>query len=117
MFVCVENDKVIGIQEYEPAVPDSVKVYEITEEEYTSIIDGDMIFNVKKKKVTEPLAKDIKEKEAQAVIQDARKFLNSTDWKVMRHIREIALNMKTSLTEEEYMKLERDRHMAAAKIK
>lgn len=117
MFVCVENDKVIGIQEYEPAVPDSVKVYEITEEEYKSIIDGDMIFNVKKKKVTEPLAKDIKEKEAQAVVQDARKFLNSTDWKVMRHIREVALDMKTSLTEEEYLSLERDRHMAAAKIK
>lgn len=117
MFVCVENDKVIGMQEFEPSVPDSVKVYQITEEEYKAIIDGNMVFNVKKKKVTEPLAKELKEKEAQQIIQEARKLLNTTDWQVMRHIREKALNMKTSLTEDEYLKLERERHMAAAKIK
>lgn len=117
MFVCVEDDKVIGIQEYEPSVPETVSVYQITEEEYKGIIDGSLVFNIKKKKVTEPLAKDLKEKAKQDEIQEARKFLNSTDWQIMRHIRETALKMKTSLTEEEYLKLERERHMAAAKIK
>lgn len=117
MFVCVENDKVIGIQEFEPAVPESVKVYKITEEEYKAIIDGNQIFNVKKKKVTDLPAAELKEKEAQTIIQDARKFLNSTDWKILRHLREVVLDMKTSLTEEEYLALERERHMAAAKIK
>jgi hypothetical protein len=45
-----------------------------------------------------------------------REFLNSTDWKIMRHIRQKALNVATSLTDAEYTELEQQRQAAAARI-
>ena len=43
-------------------------------------------------------------------------FLSNTDWKVLRHIRELALNQPTSLTHEQYIELEQARADAASKI-
>ena len=43
-------------------------------------------------------------------------FLNSTDWKIMRHIREQALGLETSLTDKEYLELENKRQEAAKSI-
>jgi hypothetical protein len=45
-----------------------------------------------------------------------KKFLNITDWQILRHIRQIALNIETSLTQEEYLELEQQRSDAAANI-
>jgi predicted nucleotidyltransferase len=45
-----------------------------------------------------------------------REFLNSTDWKILRHIRQKALNITTSLSDEEYIQLEQQREAAAARI-
>jgi len=44
------------------------------------------------------------------------KFLADTDWKILRHIREKALNLPTSLSDSEYIVLEKSRHDAAAAI-
>lgn len=117
MFVCVENNEVIGILEYEPNVPETVSVYKISELDYKGISDNTHKFDAKKKKVVEIGAKDAKELEKAKVVFDSMQFLDSTDWKVMRHIREKALGMKTSLTDDDYLKLEKERHIAAAKIK
>jgi hypothetical protein len=48
--------------------------------------------------------------------QQALTFLASTDWKVLRHIRQKALGETTSLTEEEYLALELQRSQVAASI-
>jgi hypothetical protein len=48
--------------------------------------------------------------------QQALTFLASTDWKVLRHIRQKALGETTSLTEEEYLALELQRSQAAASV-
>jgi hypothetical protein len=45
-----------------------------------------------------------------------REFLNSTDWKILRHIRQKALNIATSLSDAEYIQLEQQREAAAARI-
>jgi hypothetical protein len=45
-----------------------------------------------------------------------REFLNSTDWKVLRHIRQKALNITTSLSDVEYTQLEQQREAAAVRI-
>ena len=45
-----------------------------------------------------------------------REFLNSTDWQVMRHLRQKALGEPTSLTEEQYLELEQQRSDAAGRI-
>lgn len=47
---------------------------------------------------------------------EARVFLNSTDYKVLRHIRQQALGIATSLTAEEYLELEHERQAAAESI-
>lgn len=39
-----------------------------------------------------------------------------TDWQVLRHIRQKALGVRTSLTEEEYLALELQRQDASTKI-
>jgi hypothetical protein len=43
-------------------------------------------------------------------------YLKSTDWMVLRHVRELALNMTTSLTQAEYIALETKRQAAAKSI-
>jgi hypothetical protein len=43
-------------------------------------------------------------------------FLKTTDWKVLRHIRQKSLGIPTSLTESQYLDLERLRDAAASRI-
>lgn len=47
---------------------------------------------------------------------EAEMYLTLTDWKVMRHIREKALNRPTTLSEEEYINLELERERQADSI-
>jgi hypothetical protein len=42
-----------------------------------------------------------------------REFLRSTDWQILRHIRQKSLNQTTSLTEDQYLTLEQQRADAA----
>lgn len=46
----------------------------------------------------------------------ALKFLNETDYKILRHLRQQNLGIATTLTAEEFMQLERERQMAADSI-
>lgn len=49
--------------------------------------------------------------------QEAQNYLKETDWITLRHIREKALKIKTSLTEEEYLAHEGARQEKAKKMK
>lgn len=44
-------------------------------------------------------------------------YLNETDFKVLRHLREKALNIQTTLSEDEYLQLENDRQAKVEKIR
>ena len=54
--------------------------------------------------------------EQERINAEAQAFLSSTDFKVMRHIRQKALGQELSLSEEEYLALEQQRSDAAARI-
>jgi len=56
------------------------------------------------------------QKEQEKLNAVEREFLNSTDWKILRHLRQQALDLTTSLTEEQYLELEQQRQAAAARI-
>ncbi len=43
-------------------------------------------------------------------------YLNSTDWMILRHMRQLTLGIATSLSDSEYLKLEKSRQAAAMKI-
>ena len=85
-YVCIENNLVVSVLNYQPNVPSSVTVVEITDAQ------------------------------ADGANGQEREFLNSTDWKVLRHLRQKALNITTSLSDAEYIQLEQQREAAAARI-
>lgn len=116
VYVCVENDAVIGILNYEPEVPEGVTVYQITEQECDSIKEETHIFDIVTGTVVEnpqysPSAKEIFQNNAKE-----RHFLNSTDWMILRHLRQKSLGIATSLTEEQFIELETKRHEASLRI-
>lgn len=118
-YVYIEDSKVISILNYEANVGDTVECVEITDVEYDLISKDQPLhwFNVDSKKV-ESIPEEISNGyDIEKQNQEARLFLDSTDWKVLRHIREKALGLETSLTEEEYLELEEARADAASKIK
>lgn len=115
-YVCIENNIVVGTLNYEPNVPNSVTVVQISDQQYHAIGQGTHFFNINTKTV-DPVPVDVTaQKEQDFANAQEREFLNSTDWKILRHIRQKALGAPTSLTEEQYIELEQMRQQAAARI-
>jgi hypothetical protein len=120
-YICIEHGKIICALNYEPNVPESVEICAISNEQHAAISEAKThYFDIATKSV---IAYEQHVLDTTAAIekqlQDNAKngsFLNSTDWQVMRHIRELALNMTTTLSNEEYLALERERAAAAAAI-
>jgi hypothetical protein len=115
-YVCIENNQITGIQSYEPAVPNTVSVVTISDNQYTQIIEQTHRFDVVSRTVVAVDQAIINQREQDRLNGLEREFLNSTDWKVMRHIRQKALGIPTSLTDAEYTELEQQRQAAAARI-
>lgn len=115
-YVCIENDQVVGIQNYEPAVPPTITVTEISDAGYQQLMAQTHVFDVATRAVVPVASSVLSEKEQYRLNGIEREFLNSTDWKILRHIREKALGQTTSLTNEEYLELEQQRAAAAARI-
>ena len=115
-YVCIEDNKIVSILNYEPSVPETVTVIEITDDDAIKIKDETHFFDIETQ-IVQPVAIEIiAVKEQERLNAGERDFLNRTDWKVMRHIRQKALAIPTSLTEEDYIQLELDRQAAAERI-
>ena len=114
-FVCVENNAVVSVCNYEPSVPKSVKKVEISKLDYEKLQLESYYFDVASSAVVENA--EIKQ---QLEIASTNKvhldMLETSDWMVLRHIREKALGIETSLTNEEYIALEEKRELAARSI-
>jgi hypothetical protein len=115
-YVCIENGAVTGIMSYEPAVPSTVRVVTVTDEQYIQIMAQTHYFDVSSNSVLAISAEITTRKEIEVANGQEREFLNSTDWKILRHIRQKALNITTSLTDEQYVALETQREAASARI-
>jgi hypothetical protein len=120
-YICIENDRVTSALNYEPNVPASTRVVTITDEEYACITEAQThYFDIVQNAVTPHAQKHldavaVREKQLADNAENMR-FLNSTDWKVMRHLREKTLNKPTTLSDEEFLALEVARAAAAAAI-
>jgi hypothetical protein len=115
-YVCIENNQVTGIQSYEPAVPSTVSVITITDQQHQQIMDQTHRFDIASKTVVSVDSAISAEKEQYRLNGIEREFLNSTDWKILRHMRQKALNVPTTLTDAQYVELEQQRQAAAARI-
>ena len=115
-YVCIENNTVTSILNYEPSIPESVSVVIISDNDLKKIENQTHFFDVETQTV-KPVADEIvAQKEQEKLNAVEREFLNSTDWKILRHIRQKALNTTTTLTEAEYIALEQQRNDAALRI-
>ncbi len=115
-YVCIENNEVTSILNYAPNVPNTVSIVEITDNDYQKLIDQTHYFNTSTKELV-AVSTEVTERKAQELANGIeREFLNSTDWKVLRHIRQKALGIATSLTEAEYLALEQQREDAAGRV-
>ena len=115
-YVCIENNKVISILNYQPSVPASVTVQEISDVQAAQITAQTHYFDVASRSVTTIDSAIIAQKTKDLANGQEREFLNSTDWKVLRHLRQKALSIPTSLSDAEYLQLEQQREAAAARI-
>ena len=117
-YVCIDTEinEVTSVLNYQPNVPETVDVVEITDEQDKQIKDQTHFFDLDSRTV-KPMPQAVLDKQEQEKENiTLRAFLSSTDWQVMRHIRQKALGIPTTLNDEEYIALETQRQEAAAKI-
>ena len=113
-YICIENDEITSIVDHEPNVPESATIEKITTAKYKIIAEGKGYYDLNKKDVVKYHSKLIKDAEKS---KKAKAFLSSTDWKVLRHIRETQLGIQTTLSTKEYVALEKERHKQAKLVK
>lgn len=115
-YICIENGKVTSLMDYEPNVPESVTVVPISDADGENLNAGTHIFDISSNSVIDKPADAVAQENAIAQNGQEREFLNSTDWKVLRHIRQKHLGITTSLTDEQYTDLENQREAAAQRV-
>ena len=115
-YVCIENNTVVAILNYLPSVPNTVRLQEITDPQADQLRTQTHYFDVADNTV-KPVAGDVAAHQTTELANaQEREFLNNTDWKILRHIRQKALNIATSLSDTEYIQLEQQREAAAARV-
>jgi hypothetical protein len=116
-YVCIENDIVVSILNYQPSVPNTVLVIEITDDEYNKIQNQTHYFDIQSRSVIAIPAEETQKRQNEKDNIEPREFLNSTDWMILRHMRQKILGIPTTLLEQEFLELEQQRNDAAARIK
>lgn len=115
-YYCVENNQICSVSNYEPNVPASVSVYQVPDDIHERIQNKEWWFNLDSR-TAEPLPAGVAaELEAGKTQHQKLAFLSSTDWKILRHLRQKALNIETTLAEHEYLDLEFKREQTARSI-
>jgi len=115
-YICVEEGQIVSMLNYNPNVPNSVTVTVISDDDYNKINQQTHYFDIATSTVLPQQQDKIERLEALEINKKHQQFLSSTDWQVLRHIRQEALGVPTSLSEAEYLDLELSRNQAAAQI-
>jgi hypothetical protein len=115
-YVCVEDDKVVSVLSYLPSVPDSVNIIEITDEEYQKLEDQTGYFDISSSSVISYPTEHFELQNIERMNAVEREFLNSTDWMILRHLRQKSLGIETTLSENQFLELEQQRHLSANRI-
>jgi len=111
-YLCIEDGKVISMLDYVPNVPKSVEVLEISDLEAEELNQGKRYYDsIDKNKSGKKEILDSMDSS-----NKSQAYLNSTDWMILRHMRQLTLGIATSLSDSEYLKLEKSRQAAAMKI-
>ena len=120
-YLLIENEKLVGVCDYEPNVGnDNIQVITYSgniPQERLIYVDGkvaDMnnytFINGKYKKKTKAIENLLNTND------EAKHYLNDTDWLVIRHRDQLALGQTTSLTNEQYLDLLAKRQAARERV-
>ena len=115
-YVCIENNTVVAILNYLPSIPNTVRLQEITDPQANQLRAQTHYFDVADNAVKSVAGDVAAQQTTDLANAQEREFLNNTDWKILRHIRQKALNIATSLSDTEYIQLEQQREVAAARV-
>jgi len=115
-YVCLENNQITAILNYQPNTPSGVQVVTITDEQYNQIVSDTHYFDTITNSVTPLTSEQILAKSTYSTNSVHREFLNRTDWKVLRHMREKSLGLPTTLSDQDFLQLEQQRQTAADSI-
>jgi len=115
-YVCIEDDRVVNVLDYAPEVPVTVSVVEISDAEYQLLTDRSHYFDIPSQSVLPYNTEVIDARAQQQQNKVYQQMLTDSDWQVLRHIRQKALGVPTSLSEAEYLDLELRRNQAANSI-
>lgn len=114
--VLVEGNRVLSIINYEASIPEGVKSFPISSEQYESLNSKTHYFDAVKGELV-LMPKDFENHKLERLAKtNGKAYLAETDWKVLRHLREKTLGLATTLSEEELLALEQKRHEVAASI-
>lgn len=115
-YICVENNIVTSILNYKPNVPNSVILVEISDDQYALLENNSHTFDPITLKLVKRDDSFFDAKEIEKTNAVKQEYLRSTDWMILRHVRETALGLDTSLSEDKYLQLEQKRQDVAASI-
>jgi hypothetical protein len=114
--VCIEDNLIVSVLTYEPNCPSGVECVAITDSDYAKINEKTHYFDVASKTVVELASSQQETIKLADQSAESIRFLNSTDWQVLRHIRQLALGVPTTLSQDEYIALEQQRQRAADNV-
>ena len=115
-YVCIEDDRVVNVLDYAPEVPVTVTVVTISDADYQLLVDRSHYFDIPARAVLPYSTEVIDARVQQQLNKEYQRVLTDSDWQVLRHIRQKALGIPTSLSEAEYLDLELRRNQAANSI-
>ncbi len=116
-YVCIEQGVIKSVLNYAPNVPNTVEIVEISDSDYDKIGKNTHFFDIPSKRVVSVPQEVLDQRQLEQSNVDHKEFLNSTDWMILRHIRQKALGQRTTLSETEYLDLETQRDKAARLIR
>lgn len=115
-FVCLEDGIITSVLDYEPSVPSHITVVQITDQQAVDVLEKRTHTVNEHGRVIPVSAAKLSIVTRERQNQENLTFLSNTDWIVLRHIREKVLGLQTSITEDKYIELERQRQQAADNI-
>ena len=115
-YICIENNAVVSVLDYEPNVPSTVEVVKVSLDNFALIEAKTHYFDPITKTIEKAKDEDLLKIHQESTNIKNLTFLSESDWKVLRHTREKALRIPTSMTEAEYIALEQERQIAAKGI-
>ena len=107
-YILTKNKQLVSVLNYEPNTSGDTEIIitKITDDEDTLILNKTHKFDLDSLKIVPNSTENNLQIQKEKLKESNLLFLSSTDWKILRHIREKHLGISTTLSEKQYTELE-----------